>query len=106
MIRYRLTSAAQQDLMNIRRFTMEKWGAEQSKTYIHELKNTMELLAEMPSMGRNCDDSLGEGIYRFPLASHTLYYIESSVYGIIIIAVLHQSMVPEKHLLRSKNAFN
>lgn len=47
-------------------------------------------------MGKNCSDDLKD-IYRFLYGSHAIYYITIPD-SILIIAILHQSMVPENHL--------
>ncbi|AWN75938.1 TPA: type II toxin-antitoxin system RelE/ParE family toxin [Legionella pneumophila] len=97
MSRYQFTTQAQQDLIRIRRFTLEHWGSKQSMSYLEELKKTVKLLSEMPLMGRNCSEDLGKDIYRFLYGSHVIYYLTMPG-SIIIIAILHQSMVPENHL--------
>lgn len=38
MSRYQFTTQAQQDLIRIRRFTLEHWGSKQSMSYLEELK--------------------------------------------------------------------
>ena len=43
--RYRLTSEAAQDLLNIARYTVENWGIEQSRQYASELESKFALLA-------------------------------------------------------------
>lgn len=97
MNRYQLTSEAKQDLIQIRRFTVKQWGSMQSRIYLEELKKIMELISEMPLMGKNCADDLGKDIYRFLYGSHAIYYV-TTPNQIIVIAILHQSMVLENHL--------
>ena len=97
MSRYQFTTQAQQDLIQIRRFTLKQWGSKQSMSYLEELKKTLGLLSEMPLMGRNCSDDVGKDIYRFIYGSHAIYYLTMPD-SIIIVAILHQSMVPENHL--------
>lgn len=97
MSRYQFTTQAQQDLIQIRCFTLENSGSKQSISYLEDLKKTLQLLSEMPLMGRNCNDDLGKDIYRFLYGTHAIYYLVMSD-AIIIIAILHQGMVPEKHL--------
>ena len=48
MSNYRLTSDAQSDLIEIRRFTVKQWGAAQSQKYVSELRQTIHLLASTP----------------------------------------------------------
>ncbi len=97
MSRYQFTDQARQDLIQIRRFTLKQWGSEQSITYLEKLKKTVELLSAMPSMGKNCAADLGKDIYRFLYGSHAIYYL-SMPNLIIVIAILHQSMVPANPL--------
>jgi toxin ParE1/3/4 len=97
MSRYQFTSQAQQDLIQILRFTKKQWGSTQSTIYLEELKKTVTLLSSMPLMGKNCADNLGKDIYRFLFGNHTIYYCIMPDL-IIVIAILHQSMVPENHL--------
>lgn len=96
MSNYQLTTQAQQDLVQIRRFTREHWGAKQSADYLNNLRKTLQLLSDMPLMGRNCSD-LGKSIYKFLFGSYAIYYFVVAD-SIIIIAIFHQSMIPANHL--------
>ena len=98
MPQYLFTNQSKQDLIQIRRFTIERWGNEQSIHYLTDLKKTLRLLVELPSMGKDCVEDLGRNIYRFPYGSHVVYYLTMDNKKIVIVAILHQSMVPEKHL--------
>ena len=98
MPQYLFTEHSKQDLIQIRRFTVERWGYEQSIHYLRDLRKTLLLLSEMPSMGKDCFDDLGENIYRFPYGSHIIYYLTIPNEKIVVVAILHQSMVPAKHL--------
>lgn len=98
MSQYLFTEQSQQDLIQIRRFTAEHWGAKQSTNYLIDLKKTLNLLSEMPSIGKTCMDDLGKNVFRFPSGSHIIYYLLVSEAVIVIVAILHQSMVPNKHL--------
>ena len=42
---FRLTRDAQQDLIEIRRYTTQVWGQAQSRKYLQDLRSTLELLA-------------------------------------------------------------
>lgn len=97
MNKFQLTAQARQDLIQIRRFTLAYWGIEQSFVYLRDLKKTLQLLADMPTMGQQCID-VGENVYRFPFRSHMIYYLTTLASDIVIAAVLHQTMLPEKHL--------
>jgi toxin ParE1/3/4 len=98
MSQYQFTEQAQQDLIQIRRFTLDNWGETQSNNYLCDLDKMLQLLSEMPLMGKSCFDDLGEDVYRFPYGSHVIYYLTTPKERIVIVAVLHKSMVPRKHL--------
>jgi toxin ParE1/3/4 len=53
---YRLTPDAQTDLIEIRRFTVKQWGTAQAQKYLLELRQTIRLLAETPSLGKSRPD--------------------------------------------------
>lgn len=98
MSQYQFTEQAQQDLIQIRRFTIANWGEKQSQHYLCDLEKTLQLLSEMPLMGKSCFDDLGVDVYRFPYGSHVIYYLTTPKETIVLVAVLHKSMVPSKHL--------
>jgi len=96
MATYRLTRDARRDLSAIREFTKSRWGNEQSKKYILELRNILTLLSDNPLMGTCCRD-IDEGVYSFPHASHVIYYMIEKKH-LIVIGILHSSMAPTNHL--------
>ncbi|MDF2867715.1 MAG: plasmid stabilization system [Gammaproteobacteria bacterium] len=100
MSQYKFTGESQQDLIQIRRFTLENWSSERSIHYLSDLRKTLQLLSEMPLMGKNCLDDLEKNVYRFPFGSHIIYYLTLSEKEIVIVAILHQSMVPGKPLAK------
>ncbi|MEA1888878.1 MAG: type II toxin-antitoxin system RelE/ParE family toxin [Pseudomonadota bacterium] len=93
---YRLTPDAQEELIEIRRYTLDQWGKAQSQKYLSELRQTIKLLSETPTIGKKCDE-LGAGIFSFPHASHVIYYMLYEGH-IVVFGVLHKSMVPLIHL--------
>ncbi|MCP4193129.1 MAG: type II toxin-antitoxin system RelE/ParE family toxin [Planctomycetaceae bacterium] len=96
MLIYRLTPDAQTDLIEIRRFTFNQWGAAQSQKYLFELRQTIRLLAETPSLGKSRPD-VGSSVLSFPHASHVIYYVAHEQ-QLIVFGVLHKRMVPLNHL--------
>ncbi|WP_343554554.1 type II toxin-antitoxin system RelE/ParE family toxin [Pantoea sp.] len=97
MANYQLTDEARQDLIDIRRFTLHRWGDAQSVTYLRRLQDSLRALSEMPTMGKSRAEDLAAEVMSFPYACHMVYY-QISQQGIIILAVLHQSRVPAQHL--------
>lgn len=98
MGQYFFTKYSQNDLVRLRSFTKETWGEKQSIVYLQNLRDSLQLLSDMPSMGKNCFDDLGQNIFRFPSGAHMIYYLTQTTEQIVVIAILHQSMVPSKHL--------
>ncbi|MDI9223821.1 type II toxin-antitoxin system RelE/ParE family toxin [Pantoea sp. EA-12] len=97
MANFKLTDEARQDLVDIRQFTLMNWGSTQSSHYLRRLQHTLRNLSELPSMGKSRTVDIAEGVFSFPFVSHMIYY-QLCPAGIIVLAVLHQSRVPEIHL--------
>ncbi|MGF1756424.1 type II toxin-antitoxin system RelE/ParE family toxin [Photobacterium sagamiensis] len=95
MSKYVLSTGGQADLIDIRQYTLSKWGQAQWQSYFAELKSTITLLAESPAIGTKTLD-LGDNYFRFPLKHHVIYYIQQPA-QIVIVAVLGKSMSPQKH---------
>lgn len=93
---YRLTPDAQSDLIELRRFTVKQWGITQSQKYTLELRKTLRLLAENPSLGKLRSD-IRSNIFSFPYASHVIYY-RIHEKKLIVFSLLHKRMVPLNHL--------
>ena len=93
---YRLTTDAGRDLSGIREFTKNRWGNEQSRKYLVELRKTLTVLSDNPLIGIRRSD-IDEGIYSFPHASHVIYYLLEKNH-LIVTGILHSSMAPENHL--------
>jgi toxin ParE1/3/4 len=94
---YRLTPDAQSDLIEIRRFTVKQWGTAQSKKYLLELRNTIRLLTDTPSLGRSRPE-VGSNVLSFPHVSHVIYYVLHEQ-QLVVFGVLHKRMVPLNHLV-------
>lgn len=96
MAGYRLTQEAHADLVGIALYTAERWGDRQEEIYIARLYERFAALAENPTLGRACDD-VRPGLQRIQKGSHMVFF-ERHATEVLIIRVLHQSMLPEKHL--------
>ena len=99
MKQWRLTGKAKRDLIDIRRFTLEQWGIQKAEDYLNNLYEKIQLAAEHPAIGidRSKSLNLGYEIRSIFCVSHVIYYAVSEEY-ISVVAVLHQRMVPKKHL--------
>ncbi len=49
---YRLSKEAQDDLQNIKSYTLMTWGNKQTKAYLSEIKSGLENLVLSPEMGK------------------------------------------------------
>ena len=98
MPNYRLTPDAQSDLIEIRQFTVQQWGAAQSRKYLLGLRKTICLLSETPSLGKSRPD-VDPDVLSFPHASHVIYYVVHKK-QLIVFGVLHKRMVPLNHLTK------
>lgn len=96
-VTYRLTPDAQSDLIEIRRFTVQQWGSAQSQKYLSELRKTIHLLAETPSLGK-VRPEIGANVLSFPHVSHVIYYVVHEQ-QLVVFGVLHKRMVPLNHLV-------
>lgn len=92
-----LTVAARQDLIEIGRFTAEKWGARQRNKYLKQLDEAFHLLARQPEIGKPAD-SVKPGYRKFGQSNHVIFYREGTDSKIIVVRILHSSMDVERHL--------
>jgi toxin ParE1/3/4 len=97
MSEFRLTNAAEADLLGIGRYTRERWGEAQCRRYLTQLDERFHMLADNPALGTASDD-IRPGYRRFPEGSHVIFYrsVESGL--VEIVRVLHERMLPENHL--------
>ena len=65
---YRLTSEAKNDLIEIRRHSLNQWGSAQSNEDISELRRTLTSLSAMPTLGKQRPE-LAEDTSAFPAAA-------------------------------------
>ncbi|MCL4410741.1 MAG: type II toxin-antitoxin system RelE/ParE family toxin [Gammaproteobacteria bacterium] len=94
---YLLTTAARKDLIDIGRFTTEKWGKRQRDKYLKQLDDAFELLARQPEIGRDADD-IKPGYKKFSQGSHIIFYRAGTESKIVVIRILHNSMDVDQHL--------
>lgn len=96
MADYELSNEAENDIVEIGRFSIKTWGVIQADDYIAGLHDTLSLLADSPRLGRSIDD-LRQGYLRHEYKSHSIFY-RRQLGGIRVVRVLHKRMDPERHL--------
>jgi toxin ParE1/3/4 len=73
MLQYRLSILAKYDLVEIARYTDERFGIEQSNLYRDRLKKRFELIADQPLLFPAVDH-IREGYRRAVRGQHSIYY--------------------------------
>lgn len=93
---YRLSTLCDQDLTNIFEFGIKQFGLNQAQTYLLDLHNIFDTLAEQSFIGQDASE-IAPGLKRLIYKSHMVFYF-STDYGAHILRVLHQSMDYQRHL--------
>ncbi len=93
---YRLAPEAKRDLEAIWLYTLEEWGLEQANRYTDELTDVFAQLAVRPQLGTACDH-IRTGYSRSRVGRHVVYY-RMTEYGIAVIRILHDRVLPTRHL--------
>jgi toxin ParE1/3/4 len=97
---HRLSRLARLDLVDITDYTLDTWGVEQTLRYLDDLEACFNRIAETPKIGRRCD-RIRPGYHRVEHERHVvLYRIDAD--GIFIGRILHQAMLPSKHLIEDE----
>lgn len=96
MASYQLSKAADADLVQIARDSARQWGFARAEAYVTALHHAFEHLARFPDAGRDASE-LRPGYRRFEHESHSVFYRQAEG-GILVVRVLHQRMLPRRHL--------
>ena len=91
----RYSRRAEDDLLDIGRYTLEAWGAEQADRYLSEIEACCQRLAENPEMGRSCGE-IRRGLRKMLHRKHVVYY-RPEADGVRVSRILHQGMAPDLH---------
>jgi len=91
MTEYRLTKAAEDDLLNAFIYGFEMFGPAQAEEYRQSMVRCFELLADTPHLGRKADD-FATGARRHEHGRHVIFYDEQP-YGVLIIAIIHERSI-------------
>ena len=93
---YRLSRAAESDLLDIARYTVRRFGVTQAEAYRDDLAQCFTLIAKHPQMGRE-RNAIRLGLRRHDHKGHAIYYIETDA-GVVIVRILHKRQDPTRHL--------
>ena len=90
------TPLAENDLIQIWHYSYNKWGADKAVEYLLQLDSGMQELIKNPLLGKS-RDIVRTGYRSIQINRHVIYYrIDEDV--IDIMRVLHERMIPAKHL--------
>jgi toxin ParE1/3/4 len=93
---YVLSPAAESDVNVIWDYTTEKWGARQAVSYISDIRDACDALAQGRQPRRSV--SVRDGYFKAMVGLHMIYFRESDDGLIVVIRILHQSMDVGRHL--------
>lgn len=97
MPKFKVSTAAVEDLINIGQYTENNWGIKQRNIYLDEISKKFSELANHPDSPTIIDRSeLREGCFSSKINSHIIIFRKFD-YGIRIVRVLHQSMGFKRH---------
>ena len=98
MAAFRFSRRAEADLLGIGRYTLGTWGEAQAARYLDELEAFCRTLANNAALGRSCDE-VRPGLRRIEHGKHVVFYRLRTSGGILIVRILHQRMLPERHAI-------
>ena len=93
---YRLSHKAESDIGAIARYTIDRFGIAQARTYRDSMIACFRSLAENPGLGRKVDN-IRQGYRRFDHRSHVIFYKRDGQ-GMLVVRVLHKRMNAPRHL--------
>ena len=96
MARVRLSNQAASDIGDIARYTIERFGIEQARSYRDSVIACFQSLGENPELGRNIDD-IRNGYRCLNHQFHIIFY-KADGPDILIVRVLHNRMDAPQHL--------
>jgi len=90
------SNLAKNDLKEIYRYSFHKWGNDKAVEYLLQIDSALEELISNPQLGRT-QDNIRQGYRSLQSDKHVAYYRVDGE-NIYIVRVLHERMLPEKHL--------
>lgn len=95
MIALRFARRARADLDGIWSYTVERWNSDQAEAYLRAIDQALKLLRTNPRLGRSAHH-VRQDLFKFPVASHVIYYKISSR-NLAVIRILHKSTDVSRH---------
>ena len=92
----KITTQANQDLLDIGEYTEREWGYDQRGKYIKQLFDRINWLSEHPHLGKPRPE-IKEGDFSYNEGKHQIFYFCDDQTQTVIV-VLHQQMDFARHL--------
>lgn len=92
---YKLSPAAEQDVIDIYARGLDNWGEEQADTYLGRLVSAFNTLMNNPDLGRTV--TVRVQLQQYDIDPYIIFYRKFS-YGIRIARILYKNRAVEKHL--------
>ncbi|MBT8184435.1 MAG: type II toxin-antitoxin system RelE/ParE family toxin [Eudoraea sp.] len=96
--KYVISAKARADFKAIAKFTIEKFGEQQSIKYAQGLKSVLADLGNNPELGRRYVAVKDKMLLRYRYRAHLIFYFRSSPNKLFIVRVLGGRMDFPKHL--------
>lgn len=87
---YRLSRAAQEDLHEIKRYSLTAWGKKQTQSYLAAIEASLGKLTVSPDLGKNRSDLIS-GLFSFKVNRHVIFYRCHQEY-LEVVRILHGRM--------------
>jgi len=94
--KYKYSIRAENDVKKIYLNTAQKWGTTQADKYDTGLAHSLQLLADNPDLGRQCDE-IKNGYHRHEYKRHVIFYRKRKE-DILIVRIIHDRMDVKKRL--------
>jgi toxin ParE1/3/4 len=95
MARAILAKRARKDLIEIKEYTVNRWGKEQARKYIGQIRQCADDLANHRRQGKPRED-IAPNLKCYHVGRHVIFYVESQA-SLEIARVLHDSMDFPRH---------
>jgi len=90
-MKYKISSKAQSDLINIWEFTLDNWSVDQADQYYNLIIDKIRDLCNKPDLGRKYDQ-IRKDYWGINIKSHIVFYKINKEEIIEVIRILHQRM--------------
>ncbi len=95
-MKVRYADAAKLQLIDIWRYSKQRWGDARAERYVREIDRKVHAVAEGRRRPRPCPEVLA-ALSVIPSGSHNVYLtVEDDI--LQVVAVLHQRMEPGRHI--------